>query len=358
MARLRAVVCTVERVEAHPNADRMEVASIGGTGYRCCVAKDSMRAGDNVVYIPDGALVPNKILDAMGLSGKLAGTDGDRVKPLVLRGVLSEGLAVPLEAAGLAGETLAPGEDVTKRLGVRKYEPEMPEEMRGQVLPAHAECLDFDVEDAKSFPRVLIDGEAVVVTEKMHGVMACLGYGPQSGPVVTGKGLGAKGLKFDTGAPDNASNLYVRAWHRHRETVEALHEALGAEPHEQVYMLAEIAGRGVQKLHYGCAEPSAFVFDIFVGARREGRWLAHDAVRKTCAEQGLEAVPTLYRGPYAKTLEHEWAEGPSHVAGARHAREGAVIRPAQERSDARLGRVIMKRVSQKYLAKTTGEEVG
>ena len=358
MARLATPVCTIERVEPHPNAERMDVVSIAGTGYRCCVGKGSMRAGDQVVYIADGALVPADILAAMGLNGRLAGPDANRVKPLVLRGVLSEGLVVPLAATGLAGETLADGEDVGERLGVRKYEPKMPEEMLGQLLPAHAECLDFDVEDAKRFPGVIAEGEPVAVTEKIHGVMACLGWGPETGPVVTGKGLGAKGLKFDTGATRNESNLYVRAWRTHANAIEALHRTLGAPRSERVYVLAEIAGRGVQKLDYGCAEPTPFAFDVFVGTRREGRWLDHDAVRETCAAHDIRAVPTIYRGPYAGMLEADWAEGPSHVDGAAHRREGAIVRLERERTDARLGRVIVKRVSVRYLGKSTGEEVG
>ena len=189
------------------------------TGYRCCVGKGSMRAGDTAVYVPDGALVPPAILARMGLTGKLAGPGHDRVKPIMLRGVLSEGLLVPLASAGLEPGTVAAGDDVTERLGIVKYEPPIPVHLSGQCVPAHDECLDFDVESAKSYPDAIAEGERVAVTEKIHGTFACLGYSPEDGPVVTSKGLGERGLKFDVDAEENAGNLYVKAWRRHREAI-------------------------------------------------------------------------------------------------------------------------------------------
>ena len=355
MATLITPIYTVERVETHPNADRLDLAYVAGTGYRCCVGKGSVKAGDKVAYIQDGALVPEDLLKAMGLEGKLSGPKHNRVKPWLLRGILSEGLMVPIDKTNLKANEVEIGQDVSTELGITKYEPESPEEMLGRLIPAHSECLDFEVEDTKRFPGVIQQGEEVVVSEKIHGIMTCLGYGPKSGPIVTGKGLGTKGLKFDTEAEENRRNIYVRMWKQHEKNVRTMQFEL-AGAHGQIYVLGEIAGPGVQKLHYGRKTPALFVFDIFIGDRRTGHWLSPHQVEETCKWHDLECAQTIYAGPYLKENQAGWSRGQSLVSGANHAREGAVVRLVLERKDAQLGRVIVKHVSEKYLAKSTGEE--
>ena len=67
--------------------------------------------------------------------------------------------------------------------------------------------LSFDVENWKSYPDILQDGEEVVFTEKLHGtctVVAILPYkdshpeafGRKKNILIFSKGLGSKGLVF------------------------------------------------------------------------------------------------------------------------------------------------------------------
>ena len=87
---------TVERltIEPHHNADALELAVVGN--YRAIVRKGQFQTGDLGVYIPEQSLVPDWLIKKLGLEGRLAGKQQNRVKAIKLRGVLSQGLIVPL----------------------------------------------------------------------------------------------------------------------------------------------------------------------------------------------------------------------------------------------------------------------
>lgn len=79
----------------HPNADALELARVGL--YNAVVAKGAYQTGDTVLYIPEYAVLPGHIISALGLEGKLAGSNHDRVKPVRLRGELSQGIVASLD---------------------------------------------------------------------------------------------------------------------------------------------------------------------------------------------------------------------------------------------------------------------
>jgi tRNA-binding EMAP/Myf-like protein len=90
MVRFAVEVLSLANVEPHPNADRLELAVVGN--YRVIVGKNAFRPGDLVAYIPEGALLPDRLIEELGIRGYLAGSQHNRVKAAKLRGVLSQGL--------------------------------------------------------------------------------------------------------------------------------------------------------------------------------------------------------------------------------------------------------------------------
>ena len=78
------------KVEPHPNADRLELAAVGG--FRCVVQKGAFKNGDLAAYIPEAAVCPEWLIKELGLEGRLAGSKHNRVKAVKLRGALSQGL--------------------------------------------------------------------------------------------------------------------------------------------------------------------------------------------------------------------------------------------------------------------------
>lgn len=99
------VVRISEPVVDHPNADKLSLIKIGG--YTCISAKledgsHRYKQGDLVVYVPEGAVVPEYILrqgfwNEKDNKGMLAGSKGDRVKAKKLRDIFSQGILLPVK---------------------------------------------------------------------------------------------------------------------------------------------------------------------------------------------------------------------------------------------------------------------
>ncbi|MGY0062679.1 RNA ligase (ATP) [Streptomyces sp. LZ34] len=350
---------TAERltIHEHPNADALELAQVGL--YRAVVAKGAFRSGEFAVYVPEQAVLPDELIGELGLTGRLAGAGHNRVKAIRLRGELSQGLVCrPRALAGVDLERAArEGADFAERLGIVKWVPPVPIAMSGQVAPAPDLMPWIDIENLKRYPDVFEDGEAVAVTEKLHGTACCLTYVADSGDVrVTSKGLGAQRLAL----VEDEKNLYWRAVRGHG--VPAVAARVAAElSAARVGIFGEVYGGGVQDLGYGAdsrrGAPGYAVFDIAVDVDGRSRWLDPEEMAKVLGG-GLPVVPALYSGPYDAKRVLELAEGRETVSGSGlHIREGVVVRAMSDRYSSVLGgRAIAKVVSGAYLTRKGGTE--
>ena len=337
-------------IEPHPNADRLELAAVGG--FRSVVGKGAYANGDLAAYIPEGAVCPAWLIEELGLEGKLAGSKRNRVKAVRLRGILSQGLVYPVRDGRIRGRAVAAGDEVTELLELVKYEPPVPIAMQGEVAAAAGATIHYDIDDIKKYPDAFEEGEPVVFTEKLHGSWCCLGWHPDHGPVVSSKGMSDKGLKLKVNEA-NKNNLYVRAWHANVDAFERARAKLAGDG-APFYVLGEVFGRGVQDLHYGEPNPALAVFDVYVGEPRLGRYLTPAELEAALA--GLfRLVPQLYRGPFGKAVLASHTDGRTALGGT-HVREGVVVKPAEERETPEFGRLILKSVSADYLTRKGGTE--
>lgn len=192
-----------------------------------------------------------------------------------------------------------------------------------------------------NFPNVLIEDEEVVVTEKIHGTNWRAGLIDDEFFVGSHRKTQAK-----TKAKDE-KNVYWEAALRYN-IEQLMRERL---PKSRYWVLfGEVFGR-VQDLRYGLAQTIDLrLFDI----SRDGRYLDYDEFEELARKLALPTVPLLYRGPYNPTLLAALAEGNAFQGD--HIKEGAVIRPAQERYHNRLHRVILKRINPAYLVRKGGTE--
>jgi RNA ligase (TIGR02306 family) len=363
MSTLR-VTAEVLTVHEHPNADALELAQVGL--YRAVVAKGAYRTGETAVYIPEQSVLPADLIEELGLTGRLAGSNADRVRAVRLRGELSQGIVCRPKA--LAGVDLAraalDGTDFAERLGIVKWVPPIPPTMNGDVESAPDLLPWVDIENIQRFPGIFEPGEAVVLTEKLHGSACLLTYFTENGDgdvdedgrgrvQVSSKGFGAKSLALK----EDPRNLYWRAVRGHGvpEAAARLAERLGAR---RVGIFGEVFGAGVQDLTYGAdgrRETLGYaVFDVSAEIDGAVRWL--DPAELLDGE--LPLVPRLYEGPYDIERVLEVASGRETVSGrGMHLREGVVIRPATERYSAVTGgRAIAKAVSPAYLTRKGGTE--
>ncbi|WP_019059189.1 RNA ligase (ATP) [Streptomyces prunicolor] len=361
MSTLR-VTAEVLTVHEHPNADALELAQVGL--YRAVVAKGAYRTGETAVYIPEQSVLPADLIEELGLTGRLAGSNADRVRAVRLRGELSQGIVCRPKA--LADVDLAraalDGTDFAERLGIVKWVPPIPPTMNGDVESAPDLLPWVDIENIQRFPGIFEPGEAVVLTEKLHGSACLLTYFTENGDgdedghgrvQVSSKGFGAKSLALK----EDPRNLYWRAVRGHGvpEAAALLAERLGAR---RVGIFGEVFGAGVQDLTYGAdgrRETLGYaVFDVSAEIDGTVRWL--DPAELLDGE--LPLVPRLYEGPYDIERVLEVASGRETVSGrGMHLREGVVIRPATERYSAVTGgRAIAKAVSPAYLTRKGGTE--
>lgn len=358
MATFDVLVRRLDLVLPHPNADRLELAVVGG--YRCVVAKDQFKGGDLIAYLPEASVLPPALIEELGLVGKLAGPLKNRIHPVSLRGALSQGVVMRARPGWVEGQS------VMEELGVEKFVPEIPTELLGAAyaLEEH-ERLDFDIENIKAHPNLFQEGEDVVFTEKVHGVfmaigglplrLARLGSGHKNGlSYVSSKGLLADRMAFES----TASNPYVRACDR--LGLHTVAQDLASRWDAPVLIMGELFGVGIQDLGYGQpgGEPS---FRVFAIAKRNNggvvSYLDDAELEAVAAHCGLTRVPVLYRGPFSKQVLEDHTNGRETVSGKQvHLREGVVVTPARERSTPEIGRLVLKSVSEAYLLRKGGTE--
>ena len=325
-------------VEPHPDpeTESLECAKVGD--FRVVVGKGQYKDGDTVAYIPQDAIVPDDLIKELGLEGRLAGKDKNRVKAVKLRGQISQGLVYAMPDKKL-------GANVTEELGITKYEPPIPVGMSGQTYSAVGKTLKFDIENIKLNANAIADDEEVVVTEKIHGTWTCLGF-YQNEPIVTSKGLSTKGLAMITDEGVNVGNIYVQQFRKYQEQLAKLKEHLKPTKCTAFYVLGETFGQGIQDMTYDRQGKEFMVFDIYVGKPGFGKYLDYEELREALIECGLTPVPELAILTYDKQKVYELAnEDKSTLADC--IREGVVVKPLKERYNEN-GRVIFKNTSDAY----------
>ena len=327
------------KVESHPDPEttQLECARIGD--YRVVVKKGEYQTGDKVAYIPEDSLLPQDLIKKLGLEGRLAGGAKNRVKPIRLRGQLSQGLVYPMPDKEV-------GDNVTEELEIIKYEPPIPTSMSGQVEVASGQTIKFDIEPFKLYPDLFSEDEQIVLTEKIHGTWTCLGL-YENKPIVASKGLSAKGLIYRLDDQQNPDLIYYQQWLAHQDKINSLSEKLKADT---FYVLGEVYGRGVQDLDYGLSQRDFRVFDIYVGKPRVGDYLDYQDMLEVI--DGLfQPVPELYQGLFKKETVYHYANAKDNAGKsilADHVREGVVVRPLKEGRDLKIGRRLLKCTAERY----------
>lgn len=317
MSKFEVVVVPVE-LEKHPNADSLSIVKVFD-GYNCCVRTEDWIGIDKAAYIPPDSIVPN-IPEFSFLDGHL------KIKARKLRGIESFGLLFPAPSGSNIGD------DVAEILGIVHYEPEMNALLKQGEMSTWPPYpgKDYDMESWQKYRNEFIDGEDVIITEKLHGTNARFTFQDNTlwcGSHHTWKKPG--------------DNLYFDAANKFAPWVKEL-----CQVNPGAIFFGEIYGAVQKGFNYGRSQSDPYqlrIFDIF----KENNFLDYDVV-KDIAEEYL--VPIVYRGPYSHEVVTEHTNGKSLVLGASHIREGVVIKPTKEKFSGRLhGRLILKSVSIDYL---------
>ncbi len=379
MSSLIIEVCRVDKVDPHPNADRLCICTV--KGWRVCAGRspetgrNQFEPGDRCVYIPPDAVLPPALADRLNVTKYLVplSRNGDGVRPpggrvrvARLRGEPSYGLIMrPDDPAW------AVGADVAAHYGITKWEPP-PDTLDGEAERSHPAFHGYvDLENFRNFPDLFQEGEEVVFTEKIHGKNARVGLIRTTGPDGAAEWTFMAGGRNQRRKEFDSRGRRSQAWVCLTEPVRALlhHVATtasadwGGAAENDVVLFGELYGAGVQDMWYGFENGRAGfrAFDLAVN----GKYVDFDVKAALFAQFGIETVPILYRGPFSRRRVEEHVSGPTTLcppdrAGRFKGREGIVIVPVRERPAAMeshvFDRLILKAVSFEYLERKGGTE--
>ena len=340
MERKLASIQKVLEIQPIANADAIELARING--WQCVVKKGEFVPGSLGVFLEIDSIPPDtnvfrflwqpKNTEAGALVERPAKF---RVRTMKLRGVLSQGLLLPVRELGL--ENATEGDDVTALLGVEKYEPPTPQSMGDFRANFPGFIPKTDEMRVQSVPQVLheLRGLPYVATLKYDGTSATFCIDPRDGE------FHACGRNFSL---REGENFYWRAARKYN-----IESVLRAAPHLAVQ--GELCGPGIQKNRLNLKEVSLFVFNIY--DFQNARYLSHDEARRFAFDNGLTPVEEVESGEaFSHTQESLLALAEGKYPGTNNEREGIVIRPRQEtRSDVLAGRLSFKAISNRFLLK-------
>lgn len=168
--RKMATIQIIRDITPIEGADAVVLAHING--WSAVVKVGEFSVGQYVVFCEIDSWMPHKIAPFLS-KGKepreYLGVKGDRLRSVKLRGALSQGLILPLNILPTGSYT--EGEDVSKILGIVKYEPPVPVQLAGQVkgnFPSLVSKTEEErVQNIRGLEKYL--DEVFVETEKLHG---------------------------------------------------------------------------------------------------------------------------------------------------------------------------------------------
>lgn len=369
MARFEVLILPIDKVEDHPNADRLSLNHIRGYTAVSNKHEDGSHryfAGQLVAYVPEGASVPVSLLRSRGYwdeekdRGFLGGPRGNIVQPINLRRVLSQGLIFPttqLDSSGFWIENghgdkryVEEGAEVTQFLGITKYENPypIPPGFSSHMVPP----IRYEIEDLKKFPD-LLKGKQVVATELLHGILCIVGFDRRlEHPFFVANGVRNMDHVLDT----TIENVYTKTAKSIWEEIKRYLKEMPAV--ERFYLFGEIIGPGIQDMTYGLEETEFRAIDIqmgLMGASRDSIPFGYIGVRKYELFKWLNiaTVPILWAGEFDIETVKQLVTEPSSIGGG--LRKGVVITSEDEYPiDGR--RPIGKLLSDKFLLRKGGTD--
>lgn len=331
MERKIASVQVIDALAPIEGADNILRARV--MGWDVVVKKSEFSVGDRCVFFEIDARLPDGPAWAEQMRAR-----GFRVKTAKLRGVLSQGLALPVAILPEGAEP-AVGDDVAALLGVGKYEPFVPDapHVKGNFPAEVPKTDEIRLQSALGLLDE-IRGHDFVITTKLDGRSTTIFRRSEDELLV-------------------CSRNYVLADEPQNPAWRLAHElGLAHKLPVGLAVQAELCGPGIQKNRLGLAGPALFVYSLYDAGT--GAFRPHREMVSLCAELGLATVPVegIFEGEAAQGFDHSLAHylerAKGRYAGTQSRKEGIVVRPlATVRSPHLQGRLSFKVISNEFLLK-------
>lgn len=323
-------IIEIKELLAHENADKLEIVKING--WQSCVRKGDFKIGDRAIFIEPDYIVDTSRPEFSFLSNK---GNHVRIKVSRLRGVLSQGLLIPVPNNL---KHLPVGHNVISDLEIIRYEPPESYSTSGDNVsgPSKIYFVKFDIENIQRYGRIFQPGEEVVVTEKIHGTNSRFVFAKNKNDEYE-QFVGSR----TNWKKESNDDLWWKAAQQNPQIF------LWCQNNPDKILYGEVFGQ-VQNLKYG-ARVNQLFFAAFA-VMYDGKWQNYDDMVSSLSEYGVPLAPEIFRGPFDYDKIISLAENDSIWPGANHMSEGVVIRPVIERDDPLIGRVALKAVSTRYLS--------
>lgn len=325
--RKLATVQHVRNIQPIEGADRIMEATV--KAWHVVVKKDEFQELSKCVFFEIDSILPQDKEWAEFLKPRRY-----RVKTCKLRGVLSQGLALPLSILPEQRDWQI-NDDVTELLGVTKYEPQIHSRIGGVQkgnFPEHTP--KTDEQRLQSAPSLLdeLKGDFYYITEKIDG---------------------SSGTYFKD---EEGLHVCSRNW----ELVEDEKNAfwIVAKKYNLLHKLpvgisvqGEVHGPGIQKNRLGLKEVDFCVFNAF--DFRKGRRLSFKELYELTTDMGVPMVEVLETGTdFDYTINELLEMAKGKYKGTKNNREGIVVRPMNPRfSHAASGDLSFKVINNDFLLK-------
>lgn len=366
------------------DADFIETARING--WQCIVRKGEFKVGDLGVYFEIDSVPPPTPVFEFLWAPNPAPSGSFRIRTKKLRGVVSQGLLMPLSSfTEMSPGIFVEGQEVTEQLGVKKYE--VPIKVQGLRVaatpygPFAADVPKTDEDRLQSSGDKLLDelrGFPYVITEKCDGTSATFNIdrdgvfrvysrnweiAPATQPGrFEAAYLGlvrwfAVSVLFKVPrwrALANKLRIWVHKRSHRRETLYwdiarkyNIEAALRERP--SCALQGEIVGPGVQKNLMGLESHELRAFDLY--GKASARHLGQDSFDSFCKANGIPQARVVERGEsFAHTQESLLKLAEAKYEGTKNEREGIVVRALVPRHSMVLGgRLSFKVISNRYL---------
>jgi RNA ligase (TIGR02306 family) len=331
-----ASIQRITEIKDIDGADRIQAAKV--LGYWTVIKKGEFQVGDLVTWHEPDTLI-NKENPAYSF------LKDARLRVCKFRKQVSQGLALPLSAFGfvegdkLTANYVNEGDDVTERIGIKKYEKPLASQLAGIARGNFPSWLHkTDEPRLLSSPKAIeeLKDKNVYISQKMDGSSATF-YLKDGVFGVCSRNLDLK--------EDEANTFWKVA---RKYDIEAKMRELG----DNCCIQGELCGPGIQGNKAGLTEPTLFLFDIFDIAN--DKYMGLECLVEFSFAAEIPHVPLIWCNVFNGSIEslQELANEQKYPNG--EPCEGIVVRPVLDiHSDYLKRRLSVKIISETFALKNS-----
>lgn len=306
----------IAAIRPHPNADSLELATI--LGWQSVVRKGEFSAGDKIVFVVIDTILPS---DAPWCEFLRKGDNPIRLKTAKIRGQYSQGLALPISVLPENMQSWQVGADVGGQLGIKKYEKEVPSQLRGHIIGAFPTFKTATTDEDNGLSNLdIVDAvirHPLAITQKLDG---------SSMTVIVEDGKIAHVCSRKMDLAETAENAF---WIAARK-IELSVIAMSMDCHSFV-MQGELMGPGIQGNQMALSKPTMFVFQL--RPTNTMQWFDYHDMRAILHGSFVDPVPLLAEGVHIDGTRDEVLAQLQETANIQtingNPAEGIVVRPSK-----------------------------